>query len=83
MFGLIAIGLAIGYFLKVRLSQKRLESSENLALRIIDEAKKEAETIKKEALLQTKENLLKLKAEFEKETRDRKLDLDNLERRIR
>ncbi len=83
MFGLIALGLAIGYFLKVRLSQKRLESSENLALRIIDEAKKEAETIKKEALLQTKENLLKLKAEFEKETRDRKLDLDNLERRIR
>lgn len=83
ILGSIAIGVAVGYFIKFRLSQKRLESSENLALRIVDEAKKEAETIKKEALLQTKENLLKLKGEFEKEARERKLDLDNLERRIR
>ncbi len=83
ILGSIAIGVAVGYFIKFRLSQKRLESSENLALRIVDEAKKEAETIKKEALLQTKENLLKLKGEFEREARERKLDLDNLERRIR
>jgi ribonuclease Y len=54
-----------------------------LSQRIIDEAKKEAETIKKEALIQAKENLLKIKTEFEKDTRDRKEELDALERRLR
>jgi ribonuclease Y len=47
------------------------------------EAKREAETIKKEAVLQAKENLLRLKGEFEKDTRDRKTELDNLEKRLR
>jgi len=79
----VAVGALLGYALSRRLSRKKLESSENLSARIVDEAKKEAETIKKEAILQTKENLLKAKTEFEKDTRERKSDLDNLERRLR
>ena len=47
----LAVGVAVGYVFKQRLSRKKLESSENLSARIIDEAKKEAETIKKEAIL--------------------------------
>jgi len=79
----LAVGVAVGYVFKQRLSRKRLESSENLSARIIDEAKKEAETIKKEAVLQAKENLLKVKTEFERDSRDRKGELDALERRLR
>jgi ribonuclease Y len=75
--------VALGYILKQRISRKKLESAENFSTRIIDEAKKEAENIKKEAVLQTKENLIKIKSEFEKETRDKKVELDNLERRLR
>ena len=81
--GSILLGLLVGFILRNRLSKNSLESAENLSARIIDEAKKEAETIKKEAILQAKENLLKVKTEFEKDTRDRKLDLDNLEKKIR
>jgi ribonuclease Y len=54
-----------------------------LSARIVDEAKKESETIKKEAVIQAKENLLKVKTEFEKDTRERKSELENLEKRIR
>ena len=79
----LVVGVAVGYVFKQRLSRKRLESSENLSARIIDEAKKEAETIKKEAVLQAKENLLKVKTEFERDSRDRKGELDVLERRLR
>lgn len=79
----LTVGLAAGYIVKQMLSRKRLESCENLSVRIIDEAKKESETIKKEAILQAKENLLKVKTEFEKDTRDRKVELDALERRLR
>jgi ribonuclease Y len=79
----VAVGALLGYALSGRLSRKKQEASESLSARIVDEAKKEAETIKKEAILQTKENLLKAKTEFEKDTRERKSDLDNLERRLR
>ena len=61
VFGSIALGVLLGYALRQRVSDKKLESSENLSARIVDEAKKEAETIKKEALLQVKESLLKMK----------------------
>ncbi|MEI8173559.1 MAG: ribonuclease Y [Deltaproteobacteria bacterium] len=83
MLGLLVLGVLLGYALSRKLSRKKRESSESLSLRIVDEAKKEAETIKKEAVLQAKENLLKVKTEFEKDTRERKVELDNLERRLR
>ena len=76
-------GTPLGYLLHRILVQKKVQASESLAERIISEAKKDAETIKKEAVLQAKENLLKTKTEFEKDTRERKIELDNWEKRIR
>ncbi|MDZ4164256.1 MAG: ribonuclease Y [Smithellaceae bacterium] len=76
-------GVVLGYFISLSLSRKRLDTSEGLSVRIVEEAKKEAETIKKEALLQAKENLLKVKTDNEREARERKNELDNLERRLR
>lgn len=81
--GSVALGVLLGYALSRKLSKQKRESSENLSARIIDEAKKEADTIKKEAVLQAKENLLKSKTEFEKDTKERKSELDNLEKRLR
>jgi ribonuclease Y len=81
--GATAIGFLFGFILRERLFKNRLTAAENLSMRIVDEAKKEAETIKKEAVIQAKENVLKVKTEFDKESRDRKLELENLEKRIR
>ena len=85
LFILLALiaGMFFGYLLHRILVQRKLQASESLAERIISEAKKDAETIKKEAVLQAKENLLKTKTEFEKDTRERKIELDNWEKRIR
>ncbi len=79
----IIAGMVIGFILKQLLAAKKIKSSESLAARIVEESKKEAETIKKEAILQVKENLLKMKADFDRETKDKKSDLDGLEKRIR
>ena len=76
-------GIAFGYLLRRMLTRKEQQSSENLAVRIVEEAKKEADNIKKEAVLQAKESLLRTKAEFEREARDRKAELDKLEVRLR
>jgi len=83
VIGLIALGVLLGYLLRQRLFKNRQASSEMLSARIVDEAKKESETIKKEAVIQAKENLLKVKTEFEKDTRERKSELENLEKKIR
>jgi ribonuclease Y len=82
LFG-VALGFVLGYVLRSRILKNRLASAENLSARIVDESKKEAETIKKEAVIQAKENLLKLKSEFDRETRERKQELDALEKKIR
>ena len=83
IIGSIALGVLFGYLIKQRLFKNRQASSEMLSARIVDEAKKESETIKKEAVIQAKENLLKVKTEFEKDTRERKSELENLEKKIR
>ncbi|MBN1829475.1 MAG: ribonuclease Y [Deltaproteobacteria bacterium] len=85
---IIAIGAAAGgavggYLIRRSLSAKQLDSSERLSERIIGEAKKEADNIKKEAMLQAKDYLLKVKADFESETRERRIELENLEKRLR
>jgi ribonuclease Y len=81
--GSILLGFLAGYILRDRLFKNRLTAAGNLSARIVDEAKKEAETIKKEAVIQAKESVLKIKSEYDKESRDRKLELDNLEKKIR
>jgi len=83
MFGFVMVGVALGYVLRLRMSKKMLESSETLSTRIIAEAKKEADTIKKEAVLQAKDNLLKVKSDLERETKEKKAEVDSLEKRIR
>lgn len=78
----LGIGVVGGYLLRKGVSRRNLESTENLSARIISEAKKEAENIKKEAILQAKDHLLKAKNDFENDTRMRKIELDKLENRL-
>lgn len=83
ILGAIVAGVVAGYILKQQSSAKKIRSSESLSARIVEEAKKESETIKKEAILQAKENFLKMKADFDREAQDRRNELDGLEKRIR
>ncbi len=83
IIGAILAGAFGGYILKQMSAAKKIKSSESLSARIIEEAKKESETIKKEAILQAKENLLKMKGDFDRETKERRNELDGLEKKIR
>ncbi len=79
----IVAGVGIGFLVTFSLSRKKLSNSESLSSRIVEEAKKEADTIKKEGILQARETLLKAKAESEKEVKERRQELDGIERKIR
>ena len=76
------VGLVVGVLLRRLVYESRLESLEKVSKRIVDDAHKEAKTIKKEADLQAKDVLYQTKQEFETETRERKKELAELERRF-
>ena len=62
--------------------EKKIGSAEGKAREIIDEAIKNAEAKKKEALLEVKEESLKTKNELEKETKERRAEISKYEKRV-
>ncbi len=78
----LAVGVAVGFLIRKRLVESRLESVESYSRKILAEAHKEAKNIKKEAALQAKDTLYQMKVEFEKETREKKEQLQIQERRL-
>ncbi|WP_313183338.1 ribonuclease Y [Lacrimispora sp.] len=62
--------------------ETKIGTAEEKSREIIDEALKTAETKKREALLEAKEESLKTKNELEKETRERRAELQRYERRV-
>jgi ribonucrease Y len=76
------VGILIGFFVRKKFTESRVESIEALSRKIVEEAKKEAETVKKEAMLQAKDSLYQMKMEFEKETKERKQEIQDQEKRI-
>ncbi len=71
---------AINYRQKV--VEAKIGSADEKARQIIDDALKVAETKKREALLEAKEESLKTKNELEKETRERRTELQRYEKRV-
>ena len=63
-------------------AEKTIGSAEEKARDIIDDALKVAETKKREALLEAKEESMNRKNELDKETRERRAELQKYERRI-
>ena len=62
--------------------ESKVGTAEIKAREIIDEALKTAETKKREALLEAKEESLKTKNELDKETKERRAELQRYERRV-
>ena len=75
-------GALVGAIIVKKSMEARMASATNAAQKIIDEATKEAETLKKEATLQAKDSLYQMKVDFERETKDTRRELQNAERRI-
>jgi ribonuclease Y len=81
LFGTL-FGALVGAFIVKKSMEARMASTTKAAQKIIDEATKEAETLKKEATLQAKDSLYQMKVDFERETKDTRRELQNAERRI-
>ena len=65
-----------------KLGKEKVNSAENKAREILDDALKTAETKKRESLLEVKEESIKAKNELDKEIKERRAEAQRYERRI-
>ncbi|HJO92861.1 MAG TPA: ribonuclease Y [Victivallales bacterium] len=79
---LIIIGIVIGGIIFWIISSSKKNSAVAEAGRIREDVKKESEHILREAKVSAKSETLKLKEEFENETRERRKELNKLEQRL-
>ena len=79
---LFLVGLAIGYLLRAFFASKTLKQAEQRAKDLTNFAEREAESRKKEAELAAKDLMLKLRQDFEKETKERREEISAAEKRI-
>jgi len=82
ILGAVIVGGAVGYALSKSRSRAQESSLKNEAKNLLEEAKKEAEILRKESLLKAKEEALAQQARAEKELEERKSSILAAERRL-
>ncbi len=76
------IGFVSGMTYRKKVAEREISSAEDEAKRIINDAIKGAESKKREALVEAKEEIHKQRSEFEREEKARRADLQKQERRL-
>jgi len=79
----IVAGIIAGKFIFAKDTRKQIEDAEQQAQRIIADAQTQAETIKKEKILEAKEKFVQLKSEHDKEVFERNRKVSDIENRIK
>ena len=85
IIGLIVVAGAafgVGYWLRVLQGRQSLSSAELKAKQLLEEAGRQAEATRKQAQLDSKEQLHALRQEFEEKTKDRRNELSHMEKRL-
>lgn len=77
-----AAGFIVAFWLKGKMLSQRIKTARGEASRILEESKRESETLIKEADLEIKDKLFKMKSEFDTDTRDTRFEFKKRERRI-
>ncbi len=82
--GLIALvlGLLVGYILRKSIGEKTIGNAETTARNMLLDAEKNAENIRKEVVLEAKEEAQRQRNDAEKEIRERRNELSKAERRL-
>lgn len=87
IYMIIAAGVSIimfflGWILSTKLGQGKVASAEKLAEKIVSEAEKEASAIRNQKLVEAKDEMLRLKQNFEKETKTQRQEADKIKKEI-
>ena len=78
----LVVGIVGGALLYKLIATKKLGKSKSNAVKIIEEAYAEAKAIKKEAVVESKEESLKLREQVENEVKERRSEAQKLGERL-
>ena len=76
------VGLLVGALVHKSVTTKRIGDADELAKRIVEEARKEAQAQKKEILIQGQDDLFNQKRELENEFKEREREVKLRERKL-
>ncbi len=84
LIGIIAFvtGCLIAFWVKGKIQSQRIKSAERETSQILDDAKRTSESMIKEARLEVKDKLFKMKSEFDNDTKETRSELKKKERRL-
>lgn len=78
----LAIGVLVGFVINKKATMSKIGDAKTAAEKIINEATAEAKSLKKEAILEAKEEDLKLRNEIDKEIKSRRAEVQKNEQRV-
>ena len=78
----LVVGCILGVLYRKKVSEREIGSAEEKAKQIINESIKSAESKKREAMLEAKEEIHKSRSEYEREVKERRSELQKQERRL-
>ena len=78
----LVVGAIIGIIYRKKVAEAEIGSAEEKAKKIIADSAVQVETMKKEALIEAKEETHRLRSETERELKERRAEVTRLERRI-
>ncbi len=76
------ISLVAGYILRKFIAEKKLQDADTQAKNILEQAKKEAQDKRREAELEGKDLLYRMRQDFERQTQERRQEIANSEKRL-
>lgn len=76
------MGLLVGFWIRKRIVEKQYDSIREYSRKIINEAHKKAKAIKREAALRAKDTFYQMKVDFEKESKEKREQLQIQEKRL-
>jgi ribonuclease Y len=79
---LVVIAFVLGWIINSKLGKNTIANADEKAKQIIIDAEKEAKNIKREKILEVKDEWYKKKQEFDKESNTRNQKISNLEQKL-
>ena len=81
LLGLV-VGAVVGYFVNKSKFESKIAGAKGSAEQILEDAKREAEALKKEALLEAKDEIHRIRTDSDREVRERRNELQKQENRL-
>ncbi len=79
---ILIVGIVVGYLIRKSIAEAKIASAENLAKQIVEQAHRNADAAKKEALLEAKDENHQLRQQAEEDIRERRSEIQKQENRL-